>query len=64
MSAGTVVGTVNRPEAVVVTLSRNVFIADTGNNRIQSKPNNGGTAVVVGNPGTSVGQFNQPSCIM
>ncbi len=63
MSPGTAVGAVNRPEGVVLDLSGNVFIADTGNNRIQSKPANGGNAIVVGTPGLSVGQFNQPSGI-
>ncbi len=63
MNTGTAVGTVNRPEGVVVNLSGSVFIADTGNNRIQSKPANGGNATVVGPPGLSVGQFNQPAGI-
>ncbi len=63
MSAGTTAGTVSSPEGVVVTLSGNVFIADTGNNRIQSKAATGGTATVVGQAGTAIGQFSQPSGI-
>ena len=53
----------SRPEAMVVNLSGNLFIADTGNNRIQSKPVNGGVASLVGGPGTTLGKFNQPSGI-
>ncbi|MFY9221496.1 MAG: Ig-like domain repeat protein, partial [Blastocatellia bacterium] len=63
MSAGTGVGRVNSPEGVVVNLSGNVFIADTANNRTQSKPASGGNAIVVGQPGLNVAQFNQPSGI-
>jgi sugar lactone lactonase YvrE len=63
MGGGTAIGSVNRPEAMVVNLSGNLFIADTGNNRIQSKPVNGGSASLVGGPGTALGKFNQPSGI-
>lgn len=60
MNPGQILGSVNRPEAMVVNLSGNLFIADTGNNRIQSKPAEGGNAVIVGQPGLLLGQFNQP----
>ncbi len=60
MSPGTTVGTVNSPQGVVYASSGNVFVGDTGNNRIQKKSINGGAASVVGPPGLSIGQFNQP----
>jgi len=61
MNSGTFVGSVNSPQGVVFASSGNVFIGDTGNNRIQKKPASGGTSIIVGTPGFSVGQFNQPS---
>jgi sugar lactone lactonase YvrE len=60
MSPGTTAGTVNSPQGVVYASSGNVFVGDTGNNRIQKKSINGGAASVVGPPGLSIGQFNQP----
>ncbi len=61
MGPGTAAGSVNAPQGIVYALSGNVFIGDTGNNRIQKKPAMGGTATVVGPAGLKVGQFNQPS---
>ncbi|KAF0220437.1 MAG: periplasmic copper-binding protein, partial [bacterium] len=61
ISAGTTVGTVNSPRGVTVAASGNVFIGDTGNNRIQRKSPTTNNVTVVGIPGTTSGQFNVPS---
>lgn len=61
---GTAVGTVNAPQGVVYATSGNVFVGDTGNNRIQKMPvgrSFGPSAIVVGTPGTAIGQFNRPT---
>jgi tripartite motif-containing protein 71 len=59
--AGTAVGKVSAPRGVDVDDQGRLFVADTGNNRIQV--NNNGLSIgwaVVGEAGTTVGHFNAP----
>jgi sugar lactone lactonase YvrE len=63
---GTAVGTVNAPQGVVYSSSGNVYVGDTGNNRIQKMPfgkSLAPSATVVGFPGTNIGQFSRPTSI-
>jgi probable HAF family extracellular repeat protein len=61
MTAGTAAGFVRYPGGVVLAASQNVFVGDTGNSRVQKKPVGGGPAIVVGGPGTAIGQFRFPT---
>jgi hypothetical protein len=74
---GTQLGQVNAPEGVAFsgggdgtdpTQPDLVYIADTGNNRIQLGTRNAGSLIFdwrqLGGPGTDLGQFNQPSRII
>ncbi len=62
-TAGTMVGQVNQPQAVAIDLSGQVYVADTGNNRIQVNTNglSSGWAIFAGaDAGTSIGKMNSP----
>ncbi len=77
MGPGLAPGMVNAPQGVVFALSNNlgftsssgnVYVGDTGNNRIQRMPLNQWpavttSAIVVGPPGLNIGQFNKPTGI-
>ncbi|MBI4852250.1 MAG: VCBS repeat-containing protein [Acidobacteria bacterium] len=62
MMPGINLGSVNAPQGIAVALSGSVFVADTGNNRIQKKLLSG-NVIVVGSPGFTLGQINQPTGI-
>jgi hypothetical protein len=62
VGSGSTASQVMAPQGVTESAQGNVFIGDTGNNCLKKKPISGaGGAVVVGLPGTAVGQFEQPS---
>ncbi|MDD2235633.1 MAG: hypothetical protein PHG65_00310 [Kiritimatiellae bacterium] len=52
-------GQFNRPGGVTVDRSGNLYVSDTGNNRIQIRRFDGSWAVL-GGPGNGLGRFNQP----
>ncbi len=51
------------PEGLTLDMSGNVFVADTGNDRVQKWSPNGTFLMAVGAPGWEDGQFNKPSGI-
>ncbi|OGF14586.1 MAG: hypothetical protein A2W00_07300, partial [Candidatus Eisenbacteria bacterium RBG_16_71_46] len=56
-------GAFNSPSAVAVDLSGNVYVADTGNNRVQKFTANGDYIGQWGSSGTGDGQFDAPTGI-
>ncbi|BBI34914.1 S-layer homology domain-containing protein [Cohnella abietis] len=61
-SKGNAVGQFSSPEGIAVDSSSNIYVADTGNKRIQ-KRNPEGTWVVWGNMGSGNGTLSKPSGI-
>ncbi|MBP7828877.1 MAG: hypothetical protein KA248_03050 [Kiritimatiellae bacterium] len=60
-AAGTGSGQFNQPFGVTVDPATNVYVADTGNNRVQRRTPAGAWTVWGGtSPGSAVGQFNAP----
>ena len=59
-SYGTAAGQFYCPEGVAVDSSGNVYVADSGNNRIQKFNSNGGYLTQWGSPGSGDGQFKCP----
>ena len=53
-------GQFSAPRGIAVDDSGNVYVADTGNNRIQKFDNNGNFLLKWGSAGTENGQFNAP----
>jgi sugar lactone lactonase YvrE len=64
ISKGRQVGQISKPEGIAVSAAGMIWIADTGNNRIQEFNNDGSFAnEVLGGYGTSNSQFNAPKAI-
>src|SRR5438552_8179000 len=59
-SAGSGNGQFNAPWGVAVDAAGNVYVADTGNNRIQKFTGTGGFLTAWGSAGSGNGQFNVP----
>ncbi len=60
---GTGNGQFNNPSDIAVDNGGNVYVADTGNNRIQKFSSNGSYLTQWGSAGTNNGQFNGPSSV-
>jgi sugar lactone lactonase YvrE len=60
-SGGTGAGQFESPKGIALDSSGNVWVADTGNNRIQKFNSKGEFLLKFGSAGTGSGQFNQPS---
>ncbi len=58
---GTDDGQFRRPRGVAVDAAGNVYVADTGNNRIQMFDSQGRFLAKWGTTGSSLGQFRRPS---
>ncbi len=56
---GYAAGQFNKPGGLAVDRSGNLYVADTGNNRIQIRRADGSWSIL-GGPGSAPGQFNQP----
>jgi tripartite motif-containing protein 71 len=61
--AGTGPGQFNRPQALAVGPGGDVYVADTGNNRIQRLSPTGELVASWGGPGSGDGRFNSPNGI-
>ncbi len=48
------------PTGITVDSSGNIYVADTGNNRIQIFNSEGSVISLIGSQGSSDGQFNNP----
>lgn len=48
------------PQGMAIDTSGNIYVADTGHNRIQRFDQNGGSKIMWGSQGTQVGAFDQP----
>lgn len=59
-SPGSGAGQLNYPEAIALDTTGNVYVADTGNNRVETFTSTGTYETAWGGAGSGNGQFNQP----
>ena len=62
-TSGTAVGEFGSPQGIFVDASTNMYLADTGNNRVQIYNAASDTWTASGSQGTAAGQFNSPQGI-
>ena len=60
---GILSGLFNQPGGITLDNSGNVYVVDSGNNRIQKFDSNGNLLLLWGGSGSATGQFNQPNGI-
>lgn len=61
--AGSGIGQLNKPQAIALAADGSVWVADTGNHRIQHFSAKGSLIAMVGSQGADAGQFQTPSGI-
>ncbi len=60
---GSTTGRFNHPRGLALDSSRNLYVADSDNHRIQMLNTSNGTWTAFGSQGTAAGQFNQPFAV-
>jgi DNA-binding beta-propeller fold protein YncE len=63
LGSGTVPGQFNLPKAVAADASGNIYVADSGNHRIQIFDAKSGEWTAIGKQGPGIGEFDHPSGI-
>jgi sugar lactone lactonase YvrE len=61
--SGDNLGQFNQPQGIAIDLNENIYVADTGNNRVQKFDSNGKFQIYIGGIGSGSQQFDSPNDI-